>query len=71
VKATDGDEGTNAEITYSFSDITISARQLFTLDSGTGDVKVTGSLDYEEGKYYEASVEGRDGGGLSAHAKVH
>ncbi|KFQ80763.1 Protocadherin gamma-B1, partial [Phoenicopterus ruber ruber] len=24
-----------------------------------------------EGKYYEASVEGKDGGGLSAHAKVH
>ncbi|XP_049685704.1 protocadherin gamma-B2-like [Accipiter gentilis] len=71
VKATDGDEGTNAEITYSFSDIANSARQLFTLDSRTGDVTVTGPLDYEEGKYYEASVEGKDGGGLSAHAKVH
>ncbi|XP_052672393.1 protocadherin gamma-B1-like [Harpia harpyja] len=71
VKATDGDEGTNAEITYSFSDIANSALQLFTLDSRTGDVKVTGTLDYEEEKYYEASVEGKDGGGLSAHAKVH
>ncbi|XP_075571778.1 protocadherin gamma-B6-like [Pelecanus crispus] len=71
VKATDGDEGTNAEITYSFSDIANSARQLFTLDSRTGDVKLTGPLDYEEEKYYEASVEGKDGGGLSAHAKIH
>ncbi|KAF1621089.1 UNVERIFIED_CONTAM: Protocadherin gamma-B1, partial [Eudyptes pachyrhynchus] len=71
VKATDGDEGTNAEITYSFSDIANSARQLFALDSRTGDVKITGPLDYEEGKCYEASVEGKDGGGLSAHAKVH
>ncbi|XP_019327410.1 PREDICTED: LOW QUALITY PROTEIN: protocadherin gamma-B3-like [Aptenodytes forsteri] len=71
VKATDGDEGTNAEITYSFSDIANSARQLFALDSRTGDVKITGPLDHEEGKYYEASVEGKDGGGLSAHAKVH
>ncbi|XP_010310079.2 protocadherin gamma-B2 [Balearica regulorum gibbericeps] len=70
VKATDADEGTNAEITYSFSDIANSARQLYTLDSRTGEVKVTGPLDYEEGKYYEASVEGKDGGGLSAHAKV-
>ncbi|XP_010167834.2 protocadherin gamma-B5, partial [Antrostomus carolinensis] len=71
VKATDGDEGTNAEISYSFSEIANSARQLFALDSRTGDVKVTGLLDYEEGKYYEATVEGKDGGGLRAHAKVH
>ncbi|NXV38622.1 PCDG7 protein, partial [Rissa tridactyla] len=71
VKATDGDEGTNAEITYSFSDIANSPHHLFTLDSRTGDVKVAGPLDYEEGKYYEVTVEGKDGGGLSAHAKVH
>uniref|UniRef100_A0A8C3QGR2 Cadherin domain-containing protein n=1 Tax=Cyanoderma ruficeps TaxID=181631 RepID=A0A8C3QGR2_9PASS len=71
VKATDNDEGTNAEITYSFSDIAKSIRQPFTLDPSTGDVKVTGALDYEERKYYEMSVEGKDGGGLTAHAKVH
>ncbi|XP_065591117.1 protocadherin gamma-B1-like [Cyrtonyx montezumae] len=71
VKATDGDEGTNAEITYSFSDITSSARQLFSLDPKTGDVKITGPLDYENMKYYEVTVEGKDGGGLSAHTKVH
>ncbi|NXF89424.1 PCDGH protein, partial [Eubucco bourcierii] len=71
VKATDSDEGTNAEITYSFSDIANGARQLFSLDSRTGEVKVTGPLDYEEGKHYEATIEGRDGGGLSAQAKVH
>ncbi|NWQ72341.1 PCDG9 protein, partial [Neopipo cinnamomea] len=71
VKATDSDEGTNAEVAYSFSDIADSARQLFSLDPRTGDVKITGPLDYEEGKYYEATVEGKDGGGLTAHAKVH
>ncbi|XP_064528399.1 protocadherin gamma-B5-like [Pseudopipra pipra] len=71
VKATDSDEGTNAEIAYSFSDIADSGRQLFSLDPRTGDVKVTGHLDYEEGKYYEATVEGKDGGGLTAQAKVH
>ncbi|NWY91322.1 PCDGD protein, partial [Loxia curvirostra] len=71
VKATDNDEGTNAEINYSFSDIAKSVRQLFYLDPRTGEVKVTGALDYEERKYYEVSVEGKDGGGLTAHAKVH
>ncbi|XP_064581305.1 protocadherin gamma-B5-like isoform X7 [Zonotrichia leucophrys gambelii] len=71
VKATDNDEGTNAEITYSFSDIAKNIRQLFSLDPRTGEVKVTGPLDYEERKYYEVSVEGKDGGGLTAHTKVH
>ncbi|KAK2524884.1 hypothetical protein Q9233_009203 [Columba guinea] len=71
VEATDSDEGTNAEITYSFSDISNRALQLFSLDSRTGDVKIKGSLDYEEGKHHEATVEAKDGGGLSAHAKVH
>ncbi|XP_035168256.1 protocadherin gamma-B5-like [Oxyura jamaicensis] len=71
VKATDSDEGTNADITYCFSHITNSARQTFSLDPKTGDVKITGPLDYEDMKYYEATVEGKDGGGLSAHAKVH
>uniref|UniRef100_A0A8C2YB28 Cadherin domain-containing protein n=1 Tax=Coturnix japonica TaxID=93934 RepID=A0A8C2YB28_COTJA len=71
VKATDGDEGTNAEITYSFNDIASSARQLFSLDPKTGDVRITGPLDYEDVKYYKVTVEGKDGGGLSAHAKVH
>ncbi|NWI94390.1 PCDGF protein, partial [Pitta sordida] len=36
VKATDIDEGTNAEITYSFSNIANSARRLFSLDPRTG-----------------------------------
>ncbi|XP_023802284.1 protocadherin gamma-B2-like, partial [Cyanistes caeruleus] len=71
VKATDSDEGTNAEITYSFSDIAKNILKLFTLDPRTGDVRVTGPLDYEERKYYEVSVESKDGGGLTAHAKVH
>ncbi|XP_051487528.1 protocadherin gamma-B5-like [Apus apus] len=71
VKATDSDEGTNAEITYSFNDISKNALQVFSLDSRTGDVRVTGPLDHEEEKYYDATVEGKDGGGLSAHAKVH
>ncbi|NXY00180.1 PCDG4 protein, partial [Centropus bengalensis] len=71
VKATDSDEGTNAEITYSFTDIPSNARELFSLDSRTGDVKVTGPLDYEEGKYYEVNVEGKDGGGLKGGMQVH
>ncbi|NXK43681.1 PCDG7 protein, partial [Piprites chloris] len=82
VRATDADWGENALVRYRLgegrlrgaplsSDMAKTARQLFSLDPKTGDVKVTGLLDYEERKYYDASVEGKDGGGLTAHAKVH
>ncbi|NWX16306.1 PCDG2 protein, partial [Aegotheles bennettii] len=67
VRAADADWGQNARV----RDISNSARQLFSLDSRTGEVTVRGPLDYEERKYYEATVEAKDGGGLSAHAKVH
>ncbi|NXN10687.1 PCDGA protein, partial [Indicator maculatus] len=77
VRARDADWGQNARVRYRLGEGRVrgvplsSARQLFTLDSRTGEVKVTSPLDYEEGKHYEATVEGKDGGGLSVHAKVH
>uniref|UniRef100_A0A8C4YH85 Cadherin domain-containing protein n=1 Tax=Gopherus evgoodei TaxID=1825980 RepID=A0A8C4YH85_9SAUR len=70
VKATDTDEGLNAEIMYSFSNIPDNARKLFNLDPRTGEITVTGPLDFEEVKFYQANVEAKDGGGLTAHSKV-
>ncbi|XP_067423481.1 protocadherin gamma-B2-like [Emydura macquarii macquarii] len=71
VKATDEDEGTNAIITYSFSNIPQSARHLFSLDSGDGRITTKGFLDFEETTSYIMGVEARDGGGLVDHCKIH
>ncbi|KAG9490994.1 hypothetical protein GDO78_006376, partial [Eleutherodactylus coqui] len=70
LNATDEDEGSNAQITYSFSHISDNELQLFTIDSLKGDIKVSGNLDYEMSDTYEMTVEAKDGGGHVTHCKV-
>ncbi|MEE6478641.1 hypothetical protein FKM82_011916 [Ascaphus truei] len=70
LNATDEDEGSNAQITYSFSHIPENALQTFTIDSHNGDIKIIGELDYERTESYEMTVEAKDGGDLVAHCMV-
>ncbi|XP_068128027.1 protocadherin gamma-B4-like [Hyperolius riggenbachi] len=70
LNASDNDEGSNAEITYSFSHIAEDARKVFSMDSQTGVVKTIGQLDFETMQSYEMAVEAIDGGGLVAQCTV-
>ncbi|XP_067313043.1 protocadherin gamma-A11-like isoform X25 [Pseudorasbora parva] len=70
VSATDADEGQNGQVIYEFGRISDRARKLFSLDTHTGDIRVTGALDFEDEAVYELRVEGKDGFGLSSDAKV-
>ncbi|XP_044883715.1 protocadherin gamma-B5-like isoform X11 [Mauremys mutica] len=70
VKATDNDEGSNAQINYVFSNIPEKARQKFSLDPETGKITVKEPLDFEETRDYTLLVEAKDGGGLVTHCKV-
>uniref|UniRef100_A0A673UW04 Cadherin domain-containing protein n=1 Tax=Suricata suricatta TaxID=37032 RepID=A0A673UW04_SURSU len=70
VTATDLDEGVNAEITYTFINIGKAVRQLFKLDSTTGELTTGGVLDFEERQSYTIGVEAKDGGRHTAHCKV-
>uniref|UniRef100_A0A4W6G0T8 Cadherin domain-containing protein n=1 Tax=Lates calcarifer TaxID=8187 RepID=A0A4W6G0T8_LATCA len=70
VSASDIDEGINGEVTYEFSRLSDKSRKLFSLDEKTGEISVTGDIDYEEGSKYEVFVEAKDGYGLSSEAKV-
>ncbi|XP_077122298.1 protocadherin gamma-B1-like isoform X26 [Ranitomeya variabilis] len=70
VSASDEDEGVNAQITYSFSNTEKSIFESFTINPNNGEIKIKGLMDYEVKKYYDISVQAKDGGGLTAHAKV-
>ncbi|XP_078405899.1 uncharacterized protein LOC144685372 [Cetorhinus maximus] len=73
VKAVDMDEGLNGEVVYSFSDNTPSTiRKRFRVDAGSGEIKVIGSLDFEEAHDYAISVQAKDRGSVAvaAYCKV-
>ncbi|XP_036604444.1 protocadherin gamma-B1-like [Trichosurus vulpecula] len=69
VTATDKDEGTNAEITFSFLNED-NSRRLFYLHPNSGEIKTKDILDFEETNRYMMDVEAKDGGGHTAHCNV-
>ncbi|NXE57452.1 PCDBG protein, partial [Casuarius casuarius] len=71
VAAEDPDEGSYGKVRYAFTQTSELSRQLFQLNAATGEIWLLGNLDFEEAKSHEMVVRGTDGGGLSAHCKVH
>ncbi|XP_004397930.1 PREDICTED: protocadherin alpha-10 [Odobenus rosmarus divergens] len=72
LNATDRDEGVNGEVTYSLMSIKPNGKLLFTLDENNGEVRVNGTLDYEENKFYEIEVQATDKGNppMAGHCTV-
>lgn len=73
LNATDADEGPNGEVLYSFSSyVPDRVRELFSIDTKTGLIRVKGNLDYEENGMLEIDVQARDLGPnpIPAHCKV-
>ncbi|KAA0709727.1 Protocadherin alpha-C2 [Triplophysa tibetana] len=73
LNATDLDEGANGEITYSFSGhAPLKVRELFSVDSHSGEIRVKGILDYEKASVYELYVQAKDKGpsAVGVHCKV-
>ncbi|XP_053575575.1 protocadherin gamma-B2-like [Bombina bombina] len=68
--ANDKDEGSNSQITYSFSNIQEDALKLFSINANTGEIKTNKNLDYELANIYEMFVQAQDGGGLATHTNV-
>ncbi|XP_048884544.1 protocadherin alpha-C2-like isoform X11 [Brienomyrus brachyistius] len=63
LNAEDLDEGSNAEIVYSFTLYTSEKTQdLFSLNSNTGEIKVKGVIDFEEIKTLEMHIQAHDKG---------
>eukprot|EP00063_Salmo_salar_P077265 XP_014052100.1 PREDICTED: protocadherin-10-like isoform X1 [Salmo salar] len=73
LNASDLDEGPNADITYSFSGhAPIKVRELFSVDSRTGEIRVKGVVDYEKARMHEIYVQAKDKGpsAVAVHCKV-
>ncbi|XP_041441493.1 protocadherin gamma-B5-like [Xenopus laevis] len=70
LKATDEDDGSNAQITYSFSHISEKGDHIFQINAENGEIQKIGELDYEVTKNYKITVEAKDGGGLFSYSEV-
>ncbi|XP_074530015.1 protocadherin alpha-2-like isoform X2 [Halichoeres trimaculatus] len=73
VSATDLDEGINGEVIYSFIERgNFNPETLFSINPDTGEITVTGKVDYEENAAYDIRVQARDKGSpsRSVHGKV-
>ncbi|XP_049897623.1 protocadherin gamma-A4-like isoform X35 [Epinephelus moara] len=70
VSATDADEGVNGDVTYDLSHVSDDDVNAFSIDPKTGEIRVTGLIDFEESSSFEMSVESKDGLGLTSYAKV-
>uniref|UniRef100_A0A8C5DLM2 Cadherin domain-containing protein n=1 Tax=Gouania willdenowi TaxID=441366 RepID=A0A8C5DLM2_GOUWI len=68
VSATDADEGSNSEVTYLFDDV--GEKEVFFLNSKTGEVRVAAAIDYEKESSYEMQISAKDGLGLSSYATL-
>ncbi|XP_066185585.1 protocadherin alpha-6-like [Sylvia atricapilla] len=73
VNATDVDEGSNSEVTYAVTNfIPPSGRDVISVNPKTGEIHLTGALDFEDVSVFNFRIEARDHGTppLSGHCKV-
>ncbi|XP_036380429.1 protocadherin alpha-2-like isoform X8 [Megalops cyprinoides] len=73
LNATDFDEGLNSEIVYSFVGLgNMKGAGIFAINPDSGEIKVTGKLDYEDSPVFELRVQAKDKGHSpkSTHCKV-
>ncbi|XP_034086914.1 protocadherin gamma-A11-like isoform X1 [Gymnodraco acuticeps] len=70
VSATDADEGLNGDVTYDFGHGSDNYVNVFSIDHKTGDIKVTGVIDFEEISSFEMKIKAKDGLGLISYTNV-
>ncbi|NXX40437.1 PCDA3 protein, partial [Tricholaema leucomelas] len=73
VNATDSDEGSNSEVTYTATNfIPPSGRDVISVNPQTGEIQLKGALDFEEVSVFDFRIEARDKGWppLSGHCKL-
>ncbi|XP_049331031.1 protocadherin beta-16-like [Astyanax mexicanus] len=71
VSATDADEGVNGEVFYEFSHVSENDLATFSLNPNSGQIRLIGSIDYEEESSFEIKIQATDGLGLVSFAVVN
>ncbi|XP_058268010.1 protocadherin beta-16-like isoform X3 [Hemibagrus wyckioides] len=70
VSASDADEGTNGQVTYYISIKEEEVKEMFIINTSSGELTLKGQADFEKTSHYELDVQARDQGGLSDSCKV-
>ncbi|XP_056094093.1 protocadherin gamma-A11-like isoform X8 [Rhinichthys klamathensis goyatoka] len=70
VSASDADQGFNGNVTYSFTHMGEDAAHLFQISAATGEITLTGNLDYEAVQQYELNLQAKDPWGLTGASKL-
>ncbi|XP_061582015.1 protocadherin gamma-A10-like [Cololabis saira] len=70
ITAVDADEELNGDVIYDFGHLSDDDINVFSMNRQTGEIKITGIIDFEETSLYEMRVEAKDGLGLTSYAKV-
>ncbi len=69
ISAADADEGVNSHVSYSFAVASKEARELFAVNTETGEIGLLDHLDYEFQNSYQINIKARDKGGLADTCK--
>ncbi|XP_074529721.1 protocadherin gamma-A11-like isoform X37 [Halichoeres trimaculatus] len=70
VSAVDADQGYNGNVTYYFTHLEEDSSCPFTINSNTGEVKLTGEIDYEVSTNYEINLQAKDPWGVVGTSKL-
>ncbi|KAB5565493.1 hypothetical protein PHYPO_G00242220 [Pangasianodon hypophthalmus] len=70
VNATDADTASNGQIGYYFEHTTPKIRELFTISESTGEIRLSGELDFEDTTVHEFKIQAKDQGGLADSCEV-
>nr|ABL75877.1 protocadherin 2G2 [Takifugu rubripes] len=70
VSATDADEGVNGDVIYNLGHSSEDDANIFIINAKTGEIRVSGTVDFEENNSFEMRVQAKDGLGLTSYAKV-
>ncbi|XP_077957354.1 protocadherin gamma-A2 isoform X27 [Gasterosteus aculeatus] len=70
VSASDADQGSNGEITYSITNTLDDIRKVFDVNEKNGDVTLIGKIDFEDLRNHQINLLASDEGGLTDSCKL-